>query len=154
MALSSIPRQPTALWMFPSEERHDHSPQNFSNSALPPPSLTLSILFLSHTTLSLPPLSPLFLSLPLSPSVFSSSLTLLSLPPLSFLSLPLSPSAFPTLKFSLSLIQLSLEVGKIYPEGVGEVQEYIDVCDYAVGLSRMLGGSVMPSESESYMICS
>ena len=43
---------------------------------------------------------------------------------------------------------MSLEVGKIYPEGVGEVQEYVDICDYAVGLSRMLGGSIMPSESE------
>ena len=43
---------------------------------------------------------------------------------------------------------LSLENGKIYPEGVGEVQEYIDMCDYAVGLSRMFGGRVFPSESE------
>ena len=47
------------------------------------------------------------------------------------------------------VIQVSLEVGKIYPEGVGEVQEYVDICDYAVGLSRMLGGSIMPSESKS-----
>lgn len=39
-------------------------------------------------------------------------------------------------------------MGKIAPEGVGEVQEYIDMCDFAVGLSRMLGGRVMPSESE------
>ena len=31
---------------------------------------------------------------------------------------------------------VSLEMGKIYVEGVGEVQEYVDVCDYAVGLSR------------------
>ena len=35
--------------------------------------------------------------------------------------------------------------GKIAPEGVGEVQEYVDVCDYAVGLSRMLNGAVAPS---------
>ena len=42
---------------------------------------------------------------------------------------------------------VSLEMGKIAPEGEGEVQEYIDMCDYAVGLSRMLGGRVMPSES-------
>ena len=48
----------------------------------------------------------------------------------------------------MSVTQLSLEVGKITPEGIGEVQEYIDVCDFAVGLSRMLGGSVMPSESK------
>lgn len=38
-------------------------------------------------------------------------------------------------------------MGKIYVEGVGEVQEYVDVCDYAVGLSRMIGGPVLPSES-------
>ena len=44
---------------------------------------------------------------------------------------------------------LSLENGKILPEGVGEVQEYVDMCDYAVGLSRMFGGKIMPSESES-----
>ena len=48
----------------------------------------------------------------------------------------------------MALIQLSLEVGKILPEGIGEVQEYIDICDYAVGLSRMLGGRIMPSESK------
>lgn len=46
-------------------------------------------------------------------------------------------------------LQVSLENGKILPEGVGEVQEYVDICDYAVGLSRMFGGSVMPSERES-----
>lgn len=40
-------------------------------------------------------------------------------------------------------------MGKIYVEGVGEVQEYIDVCDYAVGLSRMIGGPILPSESKS-----
>ena len=44
--------------------------------------------------------------------------------------------------------QLSLEVGKIYIEGVGEVQEYIDMCDFAVGLSRMFGGKVIPSERQ------
>ena len=43
---------------------------------------------------------------------------------------------------------VSLEMGKIAPEGEGEVQEYIDMCDYAVGLSRMIGGSIMPSESK------
>ena len=48
--------------------------------------------------------------------------------------------------------KLSLEVGKIFPEGVGEVQEYVDVCDYAVGLSRMLGGGIMPSESECSLV--
>lgn len=39
-----------------------------------------------------------------------------------------------------------MEMGKILPEGVGEVQEFIDVCDYAVGLSRMYEGKVLPSE--------
>ncbi|KVH92900.1 Aldehyde dehydrogenase, conserved site-containing protein [Cynara cardunculus var. scolymus] len=41
---------------------------------------------------------------------------------------------------------LSLEMGKILPEGIGEVQEVIDMCDFAVGLSRQLNGSVIPSE--------
>jgi len=47
---------------------------------------------------------------------------------------------------------LALENGKIYPEGLGEVQEYIDMCDYAVGLSRMFSGKIIPSESESQRI--
>ena len=37
---------------------------------------------------------------------------------------------------------VSLEMGKIVPEGIGEVQEYVDICDYAVGLSRMFSGKV------------
>ena len=41
---------------------------------------------------------------------------------------------------------VSLEVGKILPEGVGEVQEMIDICDFAVGLSRQLYGNTMASE--------
>lgn len=41
---------------------------------------------------------------------------------------------------------VSLEMGKIRAEGLGEVQEYIDICDYAVGLSRQLNGQVIPSE--------
>ena len=44
-------------------------------------------------------------------------------------------------------LQVSLEMSKILPEGEGEVQEYIDICDYAVGLSRMFAGKVLPSES-------
>ena len=44
--------------------------------------------------------------------------------------------------------QCALEMGKILPEGVGEVQEYVDICDYAVGLSRMFAGKVLPSERE------
>lgn len=39
-----------------------------------------------------------------------------------------------------------LEMGKIKVEGVGEVQEMIDVCDFAVGLSRQLYGLTMQSE--------
>ncbi|CAI0419031.1 unnamed protein product [Linum tenue] len=45
---------------------------------------------------------------------------------------------------------VSLEMGKILPEGIGEVQEIVDMCDFAVGLSRQLNGSVIPSERESY----
>ena len=41
---------------------------------------------------------------------------------------------------------VSLEMGKILPEGIGEVQEYIDVGDYALGLSRSMSGKVIPSE--------
>jgi aldehyde dehydrogenase (NAD+) len=41
---------------------------------------------------------------------------------------------------------ISLEVGKIASEALGEVQEMIDVCDFAVGLSRQLYGRTMPSE--------
>jgi len=45
---------------------------------------------------------------------------------------------------------VSLEVGKIKPEGVGEIQEYVDVCDFATGLSRMLNGKVFPSERPNH----
>jgi aldehyde dehydrogenase (NAD+) len=41
---------------------------------------------------------------------------------------------------------VSLEMGKIYAEGKGEVQEMIDICDFAVGQSRQLYGFTMPSE--------
>lgn len=41
---------------------------------------------------------------------------------------------------------VSLEMGKIRPEGIGEVQEMIDVADFAVGLSRQLYGLSMHSE--------
>ncbi|KAH7331412.1 hypothetical protein KP509_20G031600 [Ceratopteris richardii] len=41
-------------------------------------------------------------------------------------------------------------MGKILAEGVGEVQEVIDMCDYAVGLSRQLNGSVLPSERPNH----
>ncbi|MCA9679145.1 MAG: aldehyde dehydrogenase family protein [Kofleriaceae bacterium] len=41
---------------------------------------------------------------------------------------------------------ISLEVGKIRSEGLGEVQEMIDICDFAVGLSRQLHGLTIASE--------
>jgi aldehyde dehydrogenase (NAD+) len=41
---------------------------------------------------------------------------------------------------------VSWEMGKIYQEGLGEVQEMIDICDFAVGLSRQLYGLTMHSE--------
>src|SRR6201995_4351752 len=41
---------------------------------------------------------------------------------------------------------VTLEAGKILPEGLGEVQEMIDICDFAVGLSRQLYGLTIASE--------
>ena len=41
---------------------------------------------------------------------------------------------------------VSLECGKIYQEGLGEVQEMIDICDFAVGISRQLYGLTIASE--------
>ncbi|UCD60215.1 MAG: aldehyde dehydrogenase family protein [Flavobacteriaceae bacterium] len=41
---------------------------------------------------------------------------------------------------------VSYEMGKSYQEGLGEVQEMIDICDFAVGLSRQLHGFTMHSE--------
>uniref|UniRef100_A0A8C4QQW6 Aldehyde dehydrogenase 7 family, member A1 n=1 Tax=Eptatretus burgeri TaxID=7764 RepID=A0A8C4QQW6_EPTBU len=48
--------------------------------------------------------------------------------------------------------EVSLEMGKIAVEGLGEVQEYIDICDYAVGLSRMFGGPMLPSERAGHAL--
>ncbi|HEV8321473.1 MAG TPA: aldehyde dehydrogenase family protein [Myxococcota bacterium] len=45
---------------------------------------------------------------------------------------------------------VSLEMGKILPEGEGEVQEMIDMADFAVGLSRQLYGLTMPSERPAH----
>jgi aldehyde dehydrogenase (NAD+) len=45
---------------------------------------------------------------------------------------------------------VTLEVGKILPEGIGEVQEMVDICDFAVGLSRQLYGTTMPSERPNH----
>lgn len=43
-------------------------------------------------------------------------------------------------------------MGKVYIEGLGEVQEFIDVCDMAVGLSRTIEGKVLPSERPGHMM--
>jgi aldehyde dehydrogenase (NAD+) len=45
---------------------------------------------------------------------------------------------------------VSLENGKVLSEGLGEVQEMIDICDFAVGLSRQLYGLAMHSERPSH----
>ena len=47
---------------------------------------------------------------------------------------------------------VSLEMGKIRAEGIGEVQEAIDICDFAVGLSRSLNGAVIPSERPNHFM--
>lgn len=45
---------------------------------------------------------------------------------------------------------VSYEMGKSLQEGLGEVQEMIDICDFAVGLSRQLYGYTMMSERENH----
>ena len=45
---------------------------------------------------------------------------------------------------------VSYEMGKSYQEGLGEVQEMIDICDFAVGLSRQLYGLTMHSERPNH----
>ncbi|KAI7869938.1 Aldehyde/histidinol dehydrogenase [Spinellus fusiger] len=47
---------------------------------------------------------------------------------------------------------VALEMGKILPEGVGEVQEYIDILEYALGLSRMMQGAIIPSERPGHVM--
>src|SRR5919109_1139601 len=47
---------------------------------------------------------------------------------------------------------ISVEVGKIRSEALGEVQEMIDICDFAVGLSRQLDGRTMPSERPGHRL--
>jgi len=47
---------------------------------------------------------------------------------------------------------ISLEVGKITSEALGEVQEMIDICGFAVGLSRQLYGHTMPSERPGHRL--
>ncbi|WP_339914829.1 aldehyde dehydrogenase family protein [uncultured Brevundimonas sp.] len=50
-----------------------------------------------------------------------------------------------TAKDDLAML-VTLEAGKVMSEGLGEVQEMIDICEFAVGLSRQLYGLTMPSE--------
>jgi aldehyde dehydrogenase (NAD+) len=45
---------------------------------------------------------------------------------------------------------VSIEVGKITSEGLGEVQEMIDICDFAVGLSRQLHGLTIATERRNH----
>src|ERR1035437_3258848 len=47
---------------------------------------------------------------------------------------------------------ISLEAGKITSEALGEVQEMIDICDFAVGLSRQLYGRTMSSERPAHRL--
>ena len=47
---------------------------------------------------------------------------------------------------------VTLEMGKIIGEAEGEVQEMIDVCDYAVGLSRQIPGLTLPSERAKHRL--
>ena len=47
---------------------------------------------------------------------------------------------------------VTLEVGKIRSEARGEVQEMVDICDFAVGLSRQLYGRTMPSERPGHRL--
>lgn len=47
---------------------------------------------------------------------------------------------------------VSYEMGKSLSEGMGEVQEMIDICDYAVGLSRQLAGATFKSERPDHFM--
>jgi len=47
---------------------------------------------------------------------------------------------------------VTLEVGKVLSEGLGEVQEMIDICDFAVGLSRQLYGLAIASERPDHRL--
>ncbi len=47
---------------------------------------------------------------------------------------------------------ITIEAGKIPSESLGEVQEAIDICDFAVGLSRQLDGRTMPSERPGHRL--
>ncbi|MCP3441143.1 aldehyde dehydrogenase family protein [Bradyrhizobium sp. CCGUVB14] len=47
---------------------------------------------------------------------------------------------------------VSIEVGKVTSEGLGEVEEMIDICDFAVGLSRQLYGLTIATERSEHRI--
>ena len=47
---------------------------------------------------------------------------------------------------------VTLEMGKIYQEGLGEVQEMIDICDFAVGQSRLINGVNLQSERPEHRL--
>jgi aldehyde dehydrogenase (NAD+) len=47
---------------------------------------------------------------------------------------------------------ISIEVGKVRSEGLGEVQEVVDICEFAVGLSRQLHGLVIASERPGHKL--
>src|SRR6478735_2935684 len=49
-------------------------------------------------------------------------------------------------------VLVSIEAGKITSEARGEIQEMIDICDFAVGLSRQLYGRTMPSERPGHRL--
>ena len=59
--------------------------------------------------------------------------------------------AFRTNKQALGTL-VSYEMGKSLQEGLGEVQEMIDICDFAVGLSRQIYGMTMPSERAGHRL--
>ncbi len=48
---------------------------------------------------------------------------------------------------------VSYEMGKSLQEGLGEVQEMIDICDFAVGLSRQLYGLAVHGENGQLTVC-
>ncbi|MDP6419063.1 MAG: aldehyde dehydrogenase family protein [Candidatus Krumholzibacteria bacterium] len=60
-------------------------------------------------------------------------------------------SAFRDYKEPLGQL-VSYEMGKILSEGEGEVQEMIDIADFAVGLSRTIGGPTLPSERPGHRL--
>ena len=47
---------------------------------------------------------------------------------------------------------VTLEMGKIYQEGLGEVQEMIDICDFALGQSRLINGANLQSERPEHRL--